>query len=589
MAQLSPSKQAILRLLFKNTEIVEALDKLLPFPGIWDGLRIGNIHKYLALHFDEQLLNYLDAIHTVWLKITEGISPEDINSASVRCLEARAPSITADRKFIQHMFDRNRILISVTDPESRARLLQRILSIDGVIPSIGTFEKWMKYFELGARTLRRELLGDGEKADRHVSVFERLEWQRPATPTVEVAEGIFQTSTIAAKNTAFQELFLFAVRHFPFLCDQSPLQDVRGEGFTASRSDVYCLHLCARARHLGFKSIKIDEMAGRLSELPPLVIDSIQTSQRATTWRCGRPSVSTFFELRPVAFLPTLDAINTTSTLTPGFVLKRFIDTFFGESEYMLDMASPLEEIRRLSDNILIADPGPPPKSFNWDAIQMDFQPSISDLRGIFRRNGGRLKKRAKKNRETESNITNRKARVIAQYIPVQQELELQVPDRLAIRLPVSIPTLEDRATADPIENVTQLNLAENVSHSGFRPGIALPYHNPPEPVAFVEPDIFNIRESEGVKSKNYLVKTYKERKKLGKLRRKPPKGRISSIKAQPKSNFSSFTFRPRQKLALSLSAPERTETSPISRLEEKDIGANKLKRTRADSLAEGL
>ncbi|KAI1357144.1 hypothetical protein F5Y08DRAFT_355682 [Xylaria arbuscula] len=449
----------------------------------------------------------------------------------------------------------------------------------------------MKYFELGARTLRQELLGEGEKADRHVSVFERLEWQSPATPTVEVAEGIFQTSTIAEKNTAFQELFLFSIRHFPFLCDQSPLQDVRGEGFTASRSDLHCLHLYARARHLGFKSIKIDEMVSRLSDLPPLVIDPVPTSRRATTWRCGKPSISTFFELRSVAFIPTLDAMNTTTTLTPGFVLKSFMDAFFGEAEYMLEMADPPDEIRSPSRDRPMASPGPPLSSFHWDTIQVDLQPSRLDLRNISQTSGGRLRKRANRGGKTKTGPTNHRAQVMAQDIPALQELDLQVPDRLATRSSVSIPTPRDQVPADPIENAARLSPAENVSHSGFRPGIALPRHDPPEPVAFIEPDLFTVREGTGVgvKSKNYLAKTSKERRRLGKLRRQPPRERLSSAGAQSKSNLAKFTFRPRKKPASSPSAPERTETSPIFHLEEKTISTNKLKRKHGYSLAEGL
>ncbi|KAI3326657.1 hypothetical protein HD806DRAFT_532293 [Xylariaceae sp. AK1471] len=589
MVQLSPSKQAILRLLFKNTEIVEALDRLLPFPGVWDGLRIGNIHKYLALHFDEQLLHYFGVIHAVWLKITEEISPVDVDSGSVRCLEARAPSIRADRKFIQHMFDHNRIFRSVADPGVRARLLQTILSFDSFIPSMGTFEKWMKYFALGARTLGRELLGDGEKADRHVSVFERLEWQSPTTPTVEVAEGVFQTSTIATKGTAFQELFLFAVRHFPFLCDQSPRQDVKGEGFTAGRSDLFCLHLFARAKHMGFTSNKIDEMALRLSELPTLGIDSVQTSRRATTWRYGKPSVSTFLELRSVAFIPTLDAIEKTSTLTPGFALKHFMGAFFGVPEYMLDMVDPPNELRRPSHNIPMTDPRPPLRSFNWDTIQVDLQPTSSNLVDRSHANSRGVRKRVKKGRETRKKPMDHIDRAAAQDSLALRELELQVPDRLARRSPVSITAPGEQAMAGLVESAARLSPAQNVGLGSFRPGVALPQHNPPEPVTFMEPGIFDAPEGSGVKPKNYLTKPYKEKKKPGKLQKKTPRERLSSSRAQPKPNLSNFTFRSRKEPALSPSALERTETSPIFSLEDRNARTTRLKRTHADSLAEGL
>src|SRR5438045_8691095 len=52
IARLSESKQiGLQQLLCKN--LVQAFDDLLPFPGLWAGLELGNIQRLLATHCDE--------------------------------------------------------------------------------------------------------------------------------------------------------------------------------------------------------------------------------------------------------------------------------------------------------------------------------------------------------------------------------------------------------------------------------------------------------------------------------------------------------------------------------------------------------
>lgn len=52
-ARLSPCKLIALNQLLRHSQLVQALDALLPFPGLWDGLQLGNIQRLLALHCDE--------------------------------------------------------------------------------------------------------------------------------------------------------------------------------------------------------------------------------------------------------------------------------------------------------------------------------------------------------------------------------------------------------------------------------------------------------------------------------------------------------------------------------------------------------
>lgn len=56
---LTSCKEKILNLLLKKKHIVRVLDELLPMPGLWPGLQLGNVHKDLALRCDEQIIHHL--------------------------------------------------------------------------------------------------------------------------------------------------------------------------------------------------------------------------------------------------------------------------------------------------------------------------------------------------------------------------------------------------------------------------------------------------------------------------------------------------------------------------------------------------
>lgn len=159
---LSSCKERILDLLLKRTQIVQALDKLLPLPGLWPGLQMGNIHKHLALHCDEQILHYLGHIDEIWSTITSGdlMLKQHVDWNTVRHLELRAPCTQSDAIYIRTLMDRGQIFPGVKDPSVRSQLLQRILSIQTIIPSIWTFHENMKYFSIAARILRKYVIGE---------------------------------------------------------------------------------------------------------------------------------------------------------------------------------------------------------------------------------------------------------------------------------------------------------------------------------------------------------------------------------------------------------------------------------------------
>lgn len=66
MDALSPSKRHVLSIMLRRSDIMEALDSMLSFPGHWSGLQLGNWAKHLAAHLDFAIVNYWKHIKKIW-------------------------------------------------------------------------------------------------------------------------------------------------------------------------------------------------------------------------------------------------------------------------------------------------------------------------------------------------------------------------------------------------------------------------------------------------------------------------------------------------------------------------------------------
>jgi hypothetical protein len=68
MGSLTGPKERNMKMLLrpKNLPIVKALNSLFDIPAIMEQVRLGSIHKWLALHIDEQIIHYVNRISAVW-------------------------------------------------------------------------------------------------------------------------------------------------------------------------------------------------------------------------------------------------------------------------------------------------------------------------------------------------------------------------------------------------------------------------------------------------------------------------------------------------------------------------------------------
>ncbi len=339
--RLSNCKRKSLYGLLKEKIVYQALDELLPYTGLWDGLQLGNMHKHLALRCPEQIASFLRHIRDTYDKIFRGIEQwkGSLDVDTVRFLQYKCPSAsTDDRTLIQDAMRRHEIFILISNGEARSTILANILSLQVVIPSIQSFHKNMIYLSIGAKIVRDHIeciKPQGEKAKRP-SLFENLstDWQLPQKCTIRAGKDQYQSlSAPLTPQLAFVLLIIDALVDFPRLCGESPVQDKQGERMTAFVDEQSVARFRQRATALGFQNAKVSQGGD------PAMLDSdcagyTDLSSKVSSsyiWLGGKPPISVFQKLRQCSFLPMLyQAHDMSTTPSVSFVQNDFIRSFFG-------------------------------------------------------------------------------------------------------------------------------------------------------------------------------------------------------------------------------------------------------------------
>ncbi|KAJ3497935.1 hypothetical protein NLG97_g1513 [Lecanicillium saksenae] len=231
MDTLSQSKRHVLSLMFRRRDIMDALDSMLPFPGVWDGLQLGNWAKHLAAHLDQAIISYWKHIKTVWETIMAGKQHlyHLLTADDVARLQYRAPAQSiADRKYIEEAFSKFELFKGIADSEVRASMLANTLSIGCVIPSIQTFHQNMRYITIGAKVLERTIQVQEKSKRRNDCIggnvpclFQNLrkDW-RPTNRNIEIAPSEFvELPGTSDAYLAFLVLFFRGSEKFPLSID----------------------------------------------------------------------------------------------------------------------------------------------------------------------------------------------------------------------------------------------------------------------------------------------------------------------------------------------------------------------------------
>ncbi|KAI9774700.1 MAG: hypothetical protein M1839_001661, partial [Geoglossum umbratile] len=304
----------------------EALDMLLVFPGLWDGLELGNIKKHLALHCDEEVLHYLGHIYTTWNEITLGnlAIQQAVDIRTVRNLQSRAPSVSViDRDYIINQMDNKTLFSTIVDDNLRELIKQALLQLRVIIPTIKSFHENLKYFGIGAKILKTHLLSEPLETTIYRTMFSQ--WSPPENILVEFQEGEFQHA---------------------LLPEEEP-PEWKQEAIQGIIDPAYSLLFLKRAQLLGFRTEKIlrglentpENMAIPYAE-PMSGLDSDGESIKR---RWGRPFSNAYRQFRMQLFLPNLLQARVEVSQYPSvmFVQQDFLNAFFGPtSEITVTSAS---------------------------------------------------------------------------------------------------------------------------------------------------------------------------------------------------------------------------------------------------------
>lgn len=331
----------------KNLPLVRSLNSLFEIPGLIEGLQLGNFHKWLALHLDEQIMAYFSHVHMVWKeRICESRQAvmRDIGVDDVRMLQFRMPKVSSDdADTIGRLLDDGTLFPRIGDPGARAMLRRNLLALDVVIPSLETFQENMHYVAIAAKFLIQYVVGKvplcKSRTKRSPTILELLSssWTAPDVLQVEVADDKPETvEGRASPSFAFTQLILVCLRLFPWLQDAyAPREDWPEDNFKAGIHTPCITYVLHFAFLIGFRTPMTIEAQSWPGRYPGPARDARWDTM--PDWRGGRPFTRTFWALRANAFLPRLHvAAKRRHHPNPEFVLLDMVTAFFGKQDFTL-------------------------------------------------------------------------------------------------------------------------------------------------------------------------------------------------------------------------------------------------------------
>lgn len=166
------SAKGLLRLEKDFRRVQGAFDRLLPFIGLWEPLKLLYLGEWMSVKCPEvchllserckiadltqEICRYLNFIYDKWMAIIGNLPCDFLDTHTVIALETLMPKISLhDRAIIRDMMRRGNIFPLVSSPNDRSQLLDRINRTKGRILSLRTFSKDFTYFGACAKTLKQ--------------------------------------------------------------------------------------------------------------------------------------------------------------------------------------------------------------------------------------------------------------------------------------------------------------------------------------------------------------------------------------------------------------------------------------------------
>lgn len=456
MIRLSNRKQRSLAQWFLQNDLVEALDQLLDFPGLWFGLEIGNFTKHIGVHCNEEIICYIvNRIFRFWDAITLGIPAlrQAVDIPTVLSLQSRAPSASQlDRAHITTEFqkgDKGALFSTVTDGSLREHILKSLLQRKEIFPTIKSWHENMKIVEIGARIIKNHLLDGPIKTTLYQAMISR--WKAPENIMVEIQEGEFQYTTLPRGEDqakfAYNQVFLSTFREFPNLSNVCPRRERLQKVVNTEPDPGYKLLLIRRANIVGFGHPKILQGIKNGSEISvPRLNPTKNLDGECLKRRLGRPFSNAHAEAKGSLFLPYFKNMEAEAGQNPSalFVLQDTFNAFFNPD--------PISEISVTGPKVTISAPVTVQSSLEQQTSTFD--------RGVNENLGSALDS-SDSSLSTRSSVSTKSG-----ASPEQLTREMQISPRLA-ELANTLSRTVMRGTSDSSCSGTVIMSSAEIEHNG--------------------------------------------------------------------------------------------------------------------------
>ena len=177
------------------------------------------------------MTRYLRRVKQTWSYIIGGSEGCHLqtDAYTVHLLQGRCPSKSLeDRTYVETQMLKGDILPAIKSWEQRSAILERVCSVEYIIPSIHTFLEGSKVLEVGARILKVILPFNCKYSI--AQAFESLHNGQPGLKLQQQEfsfENSIQSSGSLAQWKAYRQLWCLALRQFPWMIGQAPRKDAR--------------------------------------------------------------------------------------------------------------------------------------------------------------------------------------------------------------------------------------------------------------------------------------------------------------------------------------------------------------------------
>uniref|UniRef100_A0A093UMF8 Uncharacterized protein n=1 Tax=Talaromyces marneffei PM1 TaxID=1077442 RepID=A0A093UMF8_TALMA len=450
LSRLTENKQKRMRQLSQreNSSIRSAFDSLLPIPGLWNGMSIGNLPRVIAVKCDEDF----------WSSLVEHDRSrmEKIDCMTVEKLQLLVPG-GLDRTKVKGLVLSGEAFPKFSQAERKS--IWRVLRRRGeIVPSLHTFFKDLSYLEVTSSCLGR--LVDLAAMRKRTMRSAMKQIYNPARHgrgryQMQVSETEFRScsgTVEEGRESGYRQLWLFAFRHYLQMPKARQKKKRHAKTKFREANDGVVHRMASLALQLGFDSPQIrrliDDSPDRRLALEALLkardrdqyrYDSIDTlvnqivacfneavpveirdrgasapfSTIPRQSRCGKPSIETHEQEQNFLFLDQMESQPSDESVSALYVRRCVYFAFFGRPSET--PPTPIDEDHSTPHSSPHPPPSPlfvPEENNPSDDHQMTgTSDHVIDRTDTQRRNSRREERRERRQRRRQERETRRRQR----------------------------------------------------------------------------------------------------------------------------------------------------------------------------------